>query len=252
MHQVTDLFTGVSGITATSPALSVAQRSGRLMYSVFRSNGYDLYAIDAPESVVAQPSVAYRPYGQSGASAAVLPPLQRTDATLVSLLNDPNKGLPPETEFPEQPYKPGLSLTYVGNLRWRLAAAQFGTFIGGGASLYFSDLLGNHNLVTGLNVQGSLKDVNAAGGIPEHHPPLQLGSHRASKLPISPGALPRETGNVGGEPALVDQQLIERQTNRDFFGLLSPTPSARFSGWSFRRDSATSPSIASSRPRLTP
>ena len=45
--QVTDLFTGVSGITETSPALSVAQRSGRLVYSVFRANGYEVYAIDS-------------------------------------------------------------------------------------------------------------------------------------------------------------------------------------------------------------
>src|SRR4026208_206273 len=30
--QVTDLYTGVSGITETSPALSVAQRAGRLVY----------------------------------------------------------------------------------------------------------------------------------------------------------------------------------------------------------------------------
>ena len=44
----------------------------------------------------------------------MLPPLQRTDESLVNLLNDPGKGLPPQTEFPEQPYKPGLSLTYVG------------------------------------------------------------------------------------------------------------------------------------------
>ena len=51
LARVTNLFTGVSGITETSPALSVAQRSGRIMYSVFRANGYDLYAIDRPSPV---------------------------------------------------------------------------------------------------------------------------------------------------------------------------------------------------------
>ena len=40
LRQVTNLFTGVSGITETSPAFSVALRSGRLAYSVFRTNGY--------------------------------------------------------------------------------------------------------------------------------------------------------------------------------------------------------------------
>ena len=46
---MTNLFTGVSGITETSPAISVAARSGRLAYSVFRTNGYELYAVDSPE-----------------------------------------------------------------------------------------------------------------------------------------------------------------------------------------------------------
>ncbi len=48
IRQVTDLFTGVSGITETSPALSVAQKSGRIVYSVFRANGYELYSIVEP------------------------------------------------------------------------------------------------------------------------------------------------------------------------------------------------------------
>ncbi len=220
VNRLTDLFTGVSGITATSPALSVAQRSGRLMYSLFRSNGYDLYAIDAPESVVPEPSVAYRPYGQPEASAAVLPPLQRTDETLVNLLNDPNKGLPPQTEFPEHPYKPSLSLTYVGQPSLAVGSTQFGTFIGGGASLYFSDLLGNHNLVTGLNIQGSLKDVSGVVGYQNISHRLNWGAI-AQQTPYITGAFAQGESNVGGEPALVDQQLIERQTNRDFFGLLS-------------------------------
>ena len=50
VSRLTNLFTGVSGITETSPALSVAQRTGRLVYSVFRSNGYDIYSVDSPAS----------------------------------------------------------------------------------------------------------------------------------------------------------------------------------------------------------
>ena len=56
LRQVTNLFTGVSGITETSPAFSVAQRNGRLVYSVFRANGYELYAVDAPEVLAGRPA----------------------------------------------------------------------------------------------------------------------------------------------------------------------------------------------------
>jgi Tol biopolymer transport system component len=221
LGQVTDLFTGVSGITETSPALSVAQRSGRLMYSVFRSNGYDLYAIDQPNPVPLQQPMAYRTYGAASATAAVLPPVDRSGEALVGLLNDPLNGLPSQTaDFPVSRYKPGLSLTYVGRPSLAVGSSQFGTFVGGGASLYFSDLLGNHNLVTGLNVQGSLKDVNALVGYQNLAHRLNWG-FVAEQIPYLTGGFVEGTTTIDGEPALVDQELLQRQTNRDFYGMLA-------------------------------
>ncbi|HET6796728.1 MAG TPA: BamA/TamA family outer membrane protein [Gemmatimonadales bacterium] len=215
--QVSNLFTGVSGITETSPAISVAQRSGKLVYSVFRANGYDLYGVDNPAAVATEPAVAYAAYGSAPPTSATLPPVDRTDLTLRRMLEDPVRGLPSETVFPVQPYKPGLSLTYIGQPSLVAGSSSYGTFIGGGASLYFSDLLGNHNLVTGLQVQGSLKDVNALVG-------YQNLTHRlnwalvAQQTPYLTGGFAEGTADINGEPALVDQQLLERQTNRDFFG----------------------------------
>ena len=47
VFQITRLATGVSGITALSPAMSVAQRSGRMLFSVFEKTGYNVYVLDA-------------------------------------------------------------------------------------------------------------------------------------------------------------------------------------------------------------
>ena len=220
LSRVTNLFTGVSGITETSPALSIAQRSGRLLYSVFRANGYELYAIDKPEPVAVESTVAYRAYGSVPVPTATLPPLTRKDPTLVQLLHDPQTGLPAQSDFPIGPYKPRLSLTYVGQPSLLVGSSQFGTYVGGGASLYFSDILGNHNLITGLNVQGSLKDINAVVA-------YQNLSHRlnwevgADQTPYLTGGFAEGTADVNGEAALVDQQLIQRQTIRDVFGQVS-------------------------------
>jgi WD40 repeat protein len=219
LSQITDLFTGVSGITETSPALTVAQQSGRLLYSLFRSNGYDLYAIDTPRALPVEPGTAYRPYG-SLRPAAVLPPIQRSGQTLVALLQNPTLGLPEDAEFPVQPYRPGLSLTYVGQPSLALGTSQFGTFIGGGASLYFSDLLGDHNLVTGLNVQGSLKDVNALVGYQNLKSRLNWGAI-AQQTPYVTGAFAQAIRTIDGQPALVEQELLERQIHRDIYGILS-------------------------------
>jgi Tol biopolymer transport system component len=220
LSQVTDLFTGVSGITETSPALSVAQRSGRLLYSVFRANGYDLYAIDERMPVATVPASAYRAYGTARLEAATLPPAVRTQQTVPGLLEDARIGLPEESQFTVRPYKPGLSLTYVGQPSLFAGSSQFGTFIGGGASLYFSDMLGNHNLITALQVQGSFKDVYGLVGYQNLKRRLNWGV-AAQQAPFLTGAFAEFIADVGGETALVNQELLERQTNRDVFGQVS-------------------------------
>src|SRR5262249_23548474 len=49
LYQVTDLVSGVSGITALSPALTVAQGTGKLAYSVYDEDRYEIYSIDDVE-----------------------------------------------------------------------------------------------------------------------------------------------------------------------------------------------------------
>jgi outer membrane protein assembly factor BamA len=101
-----------------------------------------------------------------------------------------------------------------------LATSQFGTSIGGGATLYFSDLLGNHNLLTGLTVQGSFKDVNAVVGYQNLTRRLNWGVV-AQQAPYVTGSFAQGSTTIDGQPALVEQQLLDRQTNRDVYGLLS-------------------------------
>src|SRR5690606_42101333 len=47
--RLTNLATGVSGITALSPAMSVAMQSGRMMFSVFSNNRYTVFSKEASE-----------------------------------------------------------------------------------------------------------------------------------------------------------------------------------------------------------
>jgi hypothetical protein len=216
IRQVTNLFTGVSGITETSPALSVAQRSGRLVYSVFRANGYELYSITAPELLAGRPFTPVAP----GRAAAQLPPTERRNPALVQLLATEELGLPRDTVFGVRPYSSGISLTYVGSPTLLAGSNQYGTYIGGGAALYFSDLLGNHNLVTALQVNGGLKDITAAVAYQNLSRRLNWGGV-VQQIPYLTGGYAQGVDEVNGEPAFIEQQLLVRQTNRDITGLLS-------------------------------
>jgi Tol biopolymer transport system component len=214
LRKVTNLYTGASGITETSPALTVAQQNGRLVYSVFRTNGYELYAIDAPDVL------AGRPPAPVGPSAATLPPRERTSTELVQLLRDPLTGLPPDSNYTVAPYRPKLALTYIGQPTLVAGTSQFGTFVGGGASLYFSDELGNHNLVTGLQVNGGLKDVTALAGYQNVAHRINWGG-LVQQVPYLTGAFNAGFTTAGGEQVYVEQELVERQTDREIQGFIA-------------------------------
>jgi WD40 repeat protein len=215
LHRVTNLFTGVSGITETSPAISIASRSGRLAYSVFRSNGYEIDAIDAPEMLAGQP---VPPAAEM--VAAVLPPRSRESATLSSLLADKQTGLPPDTTFPSQPYRPGLALTAVGQPSLAAGSSEFGTYVGGGVSLYWSDELGNRNLITGLQVNGGLKDITGVVAYQNMGHRLNWGAV-IQQVPYLSGDFASGITDVNGQPTYVEQELLLRQTNRDVEGLVA-------------------------------
>jgi len=195
--------------------MSVAQETGRLVYSVFRTNGYEVYAIDNGTTLAG--ATLARPPQQK---AQVLPPQDRSGSLVLRLLSDPLTGLPESTDFATQPYRPSLALTSIGQPSLGVGTSEFGTYFGGGAALYFSDVLGNHNLLTALQVNGGLKDVTALVA-------YQNMSHRLNwaavvdQVPYRTGSFAAGTTTIDGEPVYVEQDLLFRQTNRDIQGLLS-------------------------------
>ena len=49
IYQITNLFTGISGITALSPALSVAKDVDKIAFSVYEDGDYNVYVVDSAE-----------------------------------------------------------------------------------------------------------------------------------------------------------------------------------------------------------
>ena len=143
--QLTNLLSGVSGITDKSPALSVAQ--GRLVFSAYENDGYTIYALDSAEQLagVAPTTLPL--------NAAVLPPRTRGEGAVFARLENRVEGLPPgPAEKEVEPYKPGLKLDYAGQPSVGVGADPFGTYATGGMAFLFSDMLGNHTVGTSVQV----------------------------------------------------------------------------------------------------
>jgi len=162
VYKVTDVATGISGITDLSPAMSVAARTGRMLFSVFENSGNNVYGIDAARTAgtAANPTLA-----SAFAPAALLPPASAPGTGMVAeYLADVTTGLPPAgTTFPSHAYNAGLGLEYVGPPSLGVGVGtQYGGGVQGGVSLFFGDMLGDHQLGAAIQANGTLKDI---GGI---------------------------------------------------------------------------------------
>jgi Tol biopolymer transport system component len=142
--QLTNLLTGVSGITALSPALSAG--GGRIVFSAYEEDGYNVYALES-----AQLAAGTEPLDLP-LNAGVLPPRRTGEGPIFAALNDPVAGLPPAQVAPLSPYKPKLGLDYAGQPTIGIGADPFGTYASGGVSFLFSDTLGNHVVATSAQV----------------------------------------------------------------------------------------------------
>ncbi|HEX9703654.1 MAG TPA: BamA/TamA family outer membrane protein [Gemmatimonadales bacterium] len=55
IYQLTDFFTGISGISALSPALSWARQADRLAFAYYEQGRYQVYTLENPRSLKRQP-----------------------------------------------------------------------------------------------------------------------------------------------------------------------------------------------------
>jgi len=174
VFRVTDLFTGVSGITDVSPALTVSRGGNRLLFTEYADNGYHIYSITDDEQLVGE-AVAPPSMGEADAavaSAGLLPPVPRPQEAAFNrvglMLADATTGLPVGQDlaaFEIAPYRARLELDYLGQ-------PQVGVSVGGGAfgsgGLYggifgiFSDILARHQVFAALQAQGQLDEIGFA------------------------------------------------------------------------------------------
>lgn len=171
LFQVTNLFTGITGITAISPALTVAANDDRLIFASMEAGGYNLYTLTDPAELAGTPVEEVAVGDSIVPAAAVLPPFPRPREAafnrVAQLLGDPSYGLPsPEdaSAYAIAPYSPRLSLDYLGQPQVGVAVGGpfGGTGFYGGIAGIFSDVLGRHTVAGYLQAQGQLDEIGFA------------------------------------------------------------------------------------------
>jgi Tol biopolymer transport system component len=139
--QLTNILTGVSGITDLSPAMSAA--GGRVVFSAYEKDGYNIYALEGNQMLAGTQLV------DLPIRADVLPPRRTGEGIVYSTLQNPAIAAPQAAaQTPPQKYKAKLGLDYMGQPTIGVGTDPFGTYAAGGVSFLFSDILGNHLVAT--------------------------------------------------------------------------------------------------------
>jgi Tol biopolymer transport system component len=154
VYQVTDVDGGVTGLAPTSPALSVARDADALVYTAYRSGRYEMQLHRGAGRLAGRPMIE-RP----SMAAVILPPIGRAESATEELLDDSAFGLPDPGVLEPRAYAPHLFLESIGQPYVSSGGGPFGTFVRGGASLLFSDLLGERKLSMFAQAGNRLRDL---------------------------------------------------------------------------------------------
>jgi Tol biopolymer transport system component len=171
ISQVTNLYTGVAGITELSPSISVALGTGRLVFSGYLGGYYSLFALDDPAALAGQAFLA-----QFERDPGILPPRKEPEGSLLGLLKNPLFGLPKDQNFTIADYNPKLGLDYVSPPNIAVGVDRYGTYGAGGLSAYWSDMLGYHTVVTTAFTGSRLIDTSGVVGYLNNRHRLNWGA----------------------------------------------------------------------------
>jgi Tol biopolymer transport system component len=220
IFQVSKLRTGVSGLTRLSPAISTAGNTGSIAFCSFQDDGYELYLLESRRLLEGEPIEDFPLPG----NPAALPPRSRQSAPVTQYLKKSPAGLTRGESFTREKYKTRFTLDAVAQPSVTGGVSSYGTYIGGGTSLFWSDILGNHNLATGfqVNTDGSnfVNNLSVLAGYENRKHRWNWGMV-GGQIPLLAAGLSQRIETVDGQPALVEELTRYWQINREVSGTLS-------------------------------
>jgi len=217
-RKVTDLKTGVSGISELSPCFDISDKSEELVYVLYSNDGYQLYSQKLSEfegPVFSSHNVDLEP-------ATIISPEKETGAPMFV---DENLRKYPTTDssrFTFQPYHPEFGLETIGSPGIGVGASRYGTGMAGGVSFLFSDILKRNILMTALQMQGRIYDIAGQVYYLNQRTQFNWGASFSHTPYRSSGSFLRRDSL--GQTPVQNLVLIEQRTFEDELGILGQYP----------------------------
>jgi len=156
VYRLTNYVTGISGITAFSPAISVSRYGKLIAYNYYFNSKYQIWTASETEF---SPTMVDRNY--INLDAGTLPPLKHLAKNLVDTTLYSRKEIPelPVESIKEVPYRSKFKLDYISNnASIGVSTGIVRNNMGGSINAIFSDIVGNNQLYTSLALNGEIYD----------------------------------------------------------------------------------------------
>ncbi|RYD90243.1 MAG: tolB protein precursor, partial [Sphingobacteriales bacterium] len=196
-EKMTDYFTGISGITEFSPALSIS-RNDDIVYSYYRKQKYTLFNAKATEFK----PVVVAPGASPDFAAGMLPPAKAVGVDLINSNLNNFLAYPriPTDSIRQVAYKPMFQLDYLASSGIGVGVnSYYGAGLASGIQGAFSDILGQQKIYAGAAVNGQIYDFGAQVAYINQKSRWDKGIS-LSHIPFQFGFYDRSTGtqNIGG------------------------------------------------------
>ena len=155
VYQLTHFFTGISGITKYSPAISISKEKNEILYSHYGDSKYNIYKVKRTDLETKEIET-----DDEDTTAAILPSMNLEKTFVDTNLANENIGSE-STKFKEKAYKPKFKLDYISNGGIGISTGRYGTGMAGGINMLFGDMLGDNQLYVGAVLNGELQDFGA-------------------------------------------------------------------------------------------
>ncbi len=222
VEQLTDYFTGISGITEYSPALSVSKNDD-ILYSYYRAQKYTIYNAKATDFKAKDVGVQ-----ELNFDAAALPPAKSVGVNIINanLNNFERFERIPKDSIRTIAYKPKFKLDYLSSNGVGASVGRFGTGLSSGIQGVFSDILGRNQIFATAAVNGEIYDFGGQLAYVNQQSRINwgvVGSH----IPYVSGQVSAAVENLPG----VGQTYIENydiiRTFEDQFSVFASYPFSR-------------------------
>lgn len=178
--RLTQILTGICGLTPLAPAMSVAHENDEICYSYYDNGKYSIFAVDTVELSPVEVDPQAVNY-----AAAILPPINVATPGIVDKnLADNNLSNISVDSFKTIPFKRNFKLDYISNVGMGVSTNQFGTGLAGGIEMLFSDITGADMLYTALALNGEIYDFGGQFSFMRKKKYMVLGAG-ISHIPLS-------------------------------------------------------------------